>query len=299
MAVQRTIEGTAGTSGIRLSGFRLKPLARAAAIAATSGLLFACVWLYDSGLRDARYLDGWLLAIGMCFQVYFHIALKTAQLSPKAVMRWRTFHISLGYVLIAAFLSHSNLSLPDTALEWALWAGFIVIALSGAFGTYLSWSLKARHGMTAGFSFDRIPARRDEIAQTIHTAVTKAPSPSTDLPLPALPYDVWILDLYANHLRDFLHAPRHFTAHLVGSRSPAQRLLIEIDTLSRFVDAPRQEKLATIKDLVIEKDRLDFAHVYLLLTKGWLYVHVPVTYALIVVSVLHIVVVYAYASGAW
>lgn len=299
MAVQRTIEGAAGPSGLRISGFRLKPLARAAAIAAISGLLFACVWLYGSGLRDARYLDGWLLAIGMSFQVYFHIALKTAQLSPKAVVRWRTFHISLGYVLIAAFLSHANFTLPDTALEWALWTGFIFIALSGAFGTYLSWSLKARHGMSAGFNLDRIPIRREEIAQTIHAAVTKTPSPSTDLPLPALPYDVWILDLYANHLRDFLPAPRHFTAHLVGSRSPAQRLLNEIDTLSRFVDTPRQEKLAAIKDLVIEKDRLDFAHVYLLLTKGWLYVHVPVTYALIVLSVLHIVVVYAYASGAW
>lgn len=299
MVVRRAMANPAGGSSLRLSGLSVKPLARAALVAASSAALFTIVWLYGTGLRDARYFDGWLLASGMILQIYFHVAIKTAQLSPKAVVRWRTFHIFLGYVLIAAFLSHANFSLPDTGMEWALWIGFTLVAISGVFGTYLSWSLKARHGITTSLNFDRIPARRDEIAKEVYAAVTQGAAPSHDLPLPALPYDVWILDLYANHLRDFLQAPRHFTAHLLGSQNPAQRLIDEINTLSKFVDSGRQEKLTTIKDLVIEKDRLDFARVYLLLTKGWLFVHVPVTYGLIVMSVLHVVVVYAYSSGAW
>ena len=49
---------------------------------------------------------------------------------------------------------------------------------------------------------------------------------------------------------------------------------------------------------MVEKDRLDFARVYLGLTKGWLFVHVPVTYALIVLTVLHVVVVYAFSAGS-
>ena len=35
------------------------------------------------------------------------------------------------------------------------------------------------------------------------------------------------------------------------------------------------------------------------IAKGWLLVHVPVTYALVVLSVLHGVVVYAFSSRAW
>ncbi len=298
MAVRRAMQIPAG-SRVRLSGLSVRPFAKAAMIAASSVALFAAVWLYGAGLRDARYLDGWLLAAGMILQIYFHVALKTTRLSPKAVARWRAFHVLLGYVLIAAFLSHANFSLPDTGMEWALWLGLCLVAISGIFGTYLSWSLKARHGITSGFNFDRIPIRRDEIAKEVHAAVTQDAAPSHDLPLPDLPYDVWILDLYANHLRDFLQAPRHFTAHLLGAQNPGQRLIDEIEMLSRFVDPSRQEKLAAIKDLVIEKDRLDFARAYLLLTKGWLFVHVPVTYALVVISVLHVVVVYAYSSGAW
>ncbi|HEU0060903.1 MAG TPA: hypothetical protein VFR19_13570, partial [Hyphomicrobiaceae bacterium] len=98
-------------------------------------------------------------------------------------------------------------------------------------------------------------------------------------------------------LRDFFQGQRNFAAHLIGSQRPLKRLTDEIDNLSSYVDKQSQEKLAVIKNLVIEKDRLDFARVYLGLTKGWLFVHVPVTYALIVLTVLHVVVVYAFSSG--
>ena len=107
------------------------------------------------------------------------------------------------------------------------------------------------------------------------------------------------MDLYTNHLRDFFQGQRNFTAHLIGSQRPLKRLTDEIDNLSRYVDQQSQEKLAAIKNLVVEKDRLDFARVYLGLTKGWLFVHVPVTYALIVLTVLHVLVVYAFSSGTW
>jgi hypothetical protein len=69
--------------------------------------------------------------------------------------------------------------------------------------------------------------------------------------------------------------------------------------LMRYVDAEGQKKLRAIRELVVEKDRLDYARVYLGLTKGWLYVHVPVTYGLVVLTILHGIVVYAFSSGAW
>ena len=271
-------------------------------IAAISGGLFWLVWIYGNGLRDPRYLDGWVLAGGMALQIYFHIAIKTARLSPKAAMRWRKFHIFLGYALIAAFISHSDFSLPDTGFEWALWAGVVVVTLSGIFGTYLAWSLKTKRRIDENVSYERIPTLRAELARDVHAAVSKTDpaADQIDLPgLPGLPHNSWIVDLYANHLRDFFQGPRNFTAHLIGSQRPLKRLTDEIDNLSRYVDQQGQEKLAAIKNLVVEKDRLDFAHVYFGLTRSWLFVHVPVTYALIVLSVLHVLIVYAYSSGAW
>jgi hypothetical protein len=268
-------------------------------IAAISGGLLWLVWIYGNGLRDPRYLDGWLLAGGMSLQLSFHIAIKTASLPPKSAARWRKIHIFVGYLLIAAFISHSDFSLPDTGFEWALWVGFVLVTLSGIFGTYLAWSLQAKHGIDERIGYDRIPARRAELARDVHAAVAKTDPAAAAIALPAPPYDAWIVDLYTTHLRDFFQGPRNSAAHLIGSQRPLKRLTDEIDNLSSYVDKQSQEKLAAIRNLVVEKDRLDFARVNLGLTRGWLFVHVPVTYVLIVLTVLHVLVVYSFSSGAW
>ena len=106
-------------------------------------------------------------------QLAFHIAIKTASLPPKSAARWRRIHILIGYLLIAVFISHSDFSLPDTVFEWALWAGFVVVTLSGIFGTYLAWALRAKHGIDESLGYDRIPARGAELALAVHSVVAQ------------------------------------------------------------------------------------------------------------------------------
>ena len=296
---RRTSDASTGGRGSGSARYLAGQTIQGFLIAAISGGLLWLVWIYGNGLRDARYLDGWVLAGGMGLQLYFHIAIKTTSLSPKSAARWRKVHIFVGYLLIAAFISHSDFSLPDTGFEWALSVGFVLVTLSGIFGTYLAWSLKAKHGLDEGISYERIATRRVELARDVHAVVAIADPAATAIALPAPAHDAWIRDLYTTRLRDFFQGQRNFAAHLVGSQRPLKRLTDEIDNLSRYVDQRSQEKLAAIKNLVIEKDRLDFARVYLGLAKGWPFVHVPVTYALIVLTVLHVLVVYAFSSRAW
>ena len=287
-----------GGRGPGLTGYPISRTLQGLLIAAISGGLFWLVWIYANGLRDPRYLDGWVLAGGMALQVAFRIA-KAARMSPKSATRWRKIHIFAGYLVIAAFISHSGFTLPDTGFEWALWTGFVLVTMSGIIGTYLVWSLQAKRLTDEGVNYDRIPALRDELEIAFLRAVDEADPPAAAIDLPGLPHDAWIRDLYTTHLGDFFRGHRNFTAHLVGSQRPLKRLTDAIDNLSRYVDQQSQEKLAAIKSLVVEKDRLDFAQVSLGLTKGWLFVHVPVTYSLIVLSMAHILVVYAFSSGVW
>ena len=84
-------------------------------IAAISVGLFWLVAIYGNALRDPRYLDGWVLAGGMSLQLCFHIAIKRGGLSAKSAMRWRKVHIFFGYLLIAAFISHTDFSRPTPA----------------------------------------------------------------------------------------------------------------------------------------------------------------------------------------
>jgi hypothetical protein len=269
------------------------------ALAVISAAFFWLVWIYSNGLRDPRYLDGWLLASGMAIQVYFHVALKTSRLSPKAATSWRQIHIYVGYLLAALFVSHSDFSLPDTGLEWALWTGFVLITLSGIFGTYLSWSVKTKRLIDERTSYDRIPARRAEIAREAHAIAATADKDAAAIALPGLPFNEWILDLYTSHLHGFFKGSQNYVSHFIGSQRAVKRLTDEIENLERYVDKQGADKLMAIKDLVLEKDRLDFAHVHLGLMKTWLFIHVPVTYGMVVLIVLHVIVVYAFSSGVW
>ncbi len=299
LAGRRTPDGLIGARGSGLARHIVGQSMQGLLIAAVSGGLFWLVWIYGNGLRDPRYLDGWVLAGGMGVQLYFHFARKRGGLTPKSAMRWRKIHIFLGYLLVAAFILHSDFSLPDTAFEWALWVGFVLVALSGIFGTYLAWSLQTKRRIDESISYDRIPALRADLARAVHAVVAETDPAAAVIALPAPPYDAWIADLYVSHLRDFFQGQRNFAAHLIGSQRPLKQMTDEIDNLSRYIDQQRQAKLATIKELVVEKDRLDFARVYLGLTRAWLFVHVPITYALIVLVLVHILVVYAYSAGLW
>jgi hypothetical protein len=294
-----TSDASIGGRSLASARYLASQAVQALLIAAISGGFFWLVWIYGNALRDTSYLNGWVLAGGIVLQLYFHIAIKTGSLSPKSAMRWRKIHIFVGYLLIAAFISHTDFSLPDNGLEWALWAGFVLVTLSGIFGTYLAWSLKAKSGIDESVSYDRIPTRRAELAREIHAVVATTDPAAAAIALPAAPHDAWIRDLYTAHLREFFQGPRNFAEHLIGSRRPLKRLTDEIDNLSRYVDQRSQEKLAFVKNLVIEKDRLDFARVYLGLARAWLFVHVPATYSLTLLIVLHVLVVHAFSSRAW
>jgi hypothetical protein len=71
----------------------------------------------------------------------------------------------------------------------------------------------------------------------------------------------------------------------------------EIADLERRVNAPDRETLSSIKKLVTAKYDLDHQYTVQGLLHSWLFVHIPATYSLIVLSILHIAVVYAYSSG--
>jgi hypothetical protein len=274
-------------------------VAQAVAIATLAGLLWWIVAIYADGLRDPRHVDGWIMAAGIGAQIWFHLGRKTGSRSPRSAARWRRFHVFLGYLLILVFLSHSKFSLPDSAFEWGLWTSFVLVAASGVFGAYLSWFLQARLTTDERTTAERIPARRAELAREVRAAVTATDPKSAAIPLPSLPHDEWIRDFHTTRLRDFFAGHRNVAAHLVGSRRPLKHLMTEMDNLATYLDRTGENKLAYIRTLVIEKDQLDVLATYHALTRGWLLVHVPATYALVVLVVLHVLVVHAFSAGAW
>lgn len=264
-------------------------LRNAARTAAAIAALYGLVWFYDTTLRDPRFLDGWTLTAGCLAQLLFSARRKLPLAPLGRVTPWMQAHIYTGYFLVAAFAFHTQFELPDGVLESALWGLFLILVLSGMIGAYLSRVVPAKLAQGGRqIAFEDIPAAQFELARRVDDLALGAADGTGSLS---------ISDLYATSLHGFLNGPRNILAHLKRSNRTVRRVCDEIDSANPYLDAGGKETLQSIRGLVVEKDELDDQYAHQLLLKGWLFVHIPATYGMIVLALVHIAVVYAYAAG--
>ena len=70
-----------------------------------------------------------------------------------------------------------------------------------------------------------------------------------------------------------------------------------MDSLERYLNADDRERLAELRYLVERKDELDFAYALQGAMKFWLFIHVPLTGALLIGMLVHTVLVHAFSGG--
>ena len=252
--------------------------------------MFWFVGQYETALRDPRFLDGWILAGGMLAQLTYHIRKQLPALTLGRAASWLKLHVYAGYFVVAAFLLHTSFSLPETSLEWVLWILFVIVATSGVLGLYLTRAIPARlqHVSSDQITFEQIDAARAKLAGEVDSLMLNSVKSAASASLS---------DYYADHLYGYFRRPQHVAAHLAGSHYPLQAMCDELDRLENQPNAKAGEILEKLKAYVIAKFDLDQQYALQGLQHAWLFVHIPATYCLIAMSVLHTMVVYAYSSG--
>lgn len=252
--------------------------------------LYAVINFYSTALRDPRFLDGWILTGCMFVQLLFHVRKKFPASPVGKAATWLKVHVYLGYVVVAAFLIHTSYSWPETWFELALWALFVLVVSSGLVGLYLTSSipgkLHQRHGEQ--LTFQQIPTARLNLFREVNALVLESVSPQGSPE---------ISQYYATRLRSYFRKPQNLRAHLSGSRRPLEQICGEITDLERRANSTGRKILSSLKKLVIAKYDLDHQYTIHGLLNSWLFIHIPATYSLIVLSILHVAVVYAYSSG--
>ena len=74
-------------------------------------------------------------------------------------------------------------------------------------------------------------------------------------------------------------------------------MLASLRALDRYLDDNERALRKRLEELVLVKDDLDFHYANQAALKYWLFVHIPLTYSLLVLCLLHAFVVYVF-SGA-
>jgi hypothetical protein len=258
-----------------------------------TGVVITCViWvtqIYDASLRNPRFLDGWILATAMSVQLLLHLFRKQLLRQPGNESTWVEFHIYTGIFVAAVFATHTTHSLPDTAFELVLWAFFVLVVSSGMLGVYVTRAIPHRleeHGER--LVLERIPVLRSELARraAVLSYQSRAHTESSA-----------ILDVYLRILHDFFKRTRNVWHHLRSSRRPIKQLMFELDAVEADLDQDLLAAMQEIKSLVEHKNRLDFQYAHEGVLRVWLFIHVPSTYGLLVLSVVHVLSIYAFRSG--
>lgn len=273
-----------------MTTFRARRLRFVASAVLAGGLLAWLNWLYDLSLRDASFLSGWILVACLVFLTLFNVRKKLPVLPLISASLWLQLHIYVGLLTSFVFLMHTSWRLPQGPFEKVLWLIFVVLSLSGLFGLLLSRALPnliRQRGERV--LFERIPGFRAELAREAQGlaewSVTESNSNA-------------IASYFAGRLQTFFQGPRNFFAHLQGTVEPLNKLQAEMASLQRYMDPDERAILEEIEERVVLKDDLDRQYALQFVLKAWLFVHIPLTYMLLVLSLCHVVLVYAFSMGS-
>ncbi|HEX3889995.1 MAG TPA: hypothetical protein VHX90_04000 [Verrucomicrobiae bacterium] len=251
----------------------------------------AALWLhtkYSRALPDYAFLTGWILFAAMLVLTFFNARKKLAFLSLGKAETWLQIHIYLGFFTVVLFLIHLNFQMPRGWFEITLASLFALVTASGVFGLFFSRTLPRRLAMRGGeVIFEKIPALRHAMKIEAENLALGADAKS---PL--------IAEFYTKRLAPFFAGPRDFWMHLVESSRLVNSLTAELDDLRRFASETERATLEKLSALVRKKDGLDYHRSLQLALKLWLFVHIPLTYGLLVFTALHIVLVFGFSGGA-
>ena len=273
-----------------MNSFAGRRLRNVALVALTTGAVVTTNHIYDVSLRDAAFFNGWLLTGTMAFLTLMNLRKKLPVLSFVSVATWLQLHIYIGLLSAVLFFVHAGLRAPRGALDIGLWLGSVGLFASGIIGILLSRHLPHRiSGCGERVLFERIPSLCAQLTHQAQELALKSVGQSGSST---------IADFYVAQLDGYLRRPRHFWSHVLDRHRPLRHMQTLIAELKQYQDAEGRVILNEIAELVESKHQLDRQYAYSLVLKGWLFVHVPLTYGVVLLAAAHILAAYALASGA-
>ncbi len=253
-------------------------------------LILISDWIARGALMQTAYISGWAMLALMLLLAAYNLRKKLSVIPLFSSSAWLQVHVYAGVVSVVVFVVHIGYVMPNGGLEILLGVLYLGVAASGLVGLVLTRALPPRiNSRGENVIFERIGAIRQQLREQAEVLALESVNAGNVTA---------ISQLYQDRLLRFFAGPQNLWSHLGQSRRRRQALLGEIDALRRYVKESDRESLTQIAELVCLKDDLDYRYACQCALKGWLFVHSPLTYGLLLVMGVHIVVVYAFSGGA-
>jgi hypothetical protein len=252
--------------------------------------IFYAHTIYAPILPRIIFIYGWLLFFLIVILSLYNARKKLPFLPLGTAENWLQFHIYAGLLTIVLFAFHIRFRFPNGWFDGILFSLYWLVTLSGIFGLVVAKVIPKRLTSRGGEAlYERIPMIRRSLQEQAETLALKSIPEAQSTTL---------ADFYLRHLKTFFDRPQNFWLHLFEVRSPLNSLVNKIGDLNRFLDEKERGVADKLADLVRQKDGLDYQRTLQITMKAWLFVHIPLTYSLLIFSVIHIVIVFAFSGGA-
>ena len=253
-----------------------------------SAVLWWIIRVTSVSLNDAQWLSGWILTGLMALLVLYNTRKKISFLPMGSNRVWLQIHIYTGVVTLALFLIHIKWRFPNGLLEVVLSLVFIAICLTGIVGIIMSrrFSRRLTH-LGEQVLFERIPAFSARIKQEAEDLVRESVDETESTTL---------ADFYSKNLSKFFNRPNATFGHLMDSNRHYFRLRNELIAHERYLNGPEKEFAERMQGLLEQKNNLDYQYALQRALKGWLFIHIPLSYSLVLIILAHIVLVYGFGA---
>ncbi len=258
--------------------------------AAAAALVWSVAALRDRALRPSSFLSGWSLLALVLFLSGYALRKKVPVIPLGSAATWLRFHAWAGLLGIAVYGVHTGFRLPQGQMEATLATLFLAVSASGVLGLFLSRVVPARLARKGQeVVFERIPWHLRDVRRRAEDLMLASVGVANQRTL---------ADYYQRRLHRFFARPRNYWKHVVQSNRHARAIMTELRDLDRYLNDAEKRMSADLLKLVWEKDDLDYHHALQGTLKAWLFVHVPLTCALLVFAALHAFVALAFTGGA-
>jgi hypothetical protein len=199
-------------------------------------------------------------------------------------------HLYVGIGTAAVFVMHAGAGLPAGILDGTLAAIYVLTVVSGVIGLYLTRTIPAQLARVGEeFVYERISIDRRKVRHQAREVVLQSISASGATTL---------ADFYASRLFDFFGRSRGLLYFLRPTTTRRRALMREMQDLRRYLADQEQVACEKLFALVRRKDDLDFHEARQRILKLWLFFHIGLTYALVLLALVHGLLAHAFSGGA-
>lgn len=255
---------------------------------AFAGMLWA-VRYNDLCLENVSFMTGWLLMICIIILIAFNWRKQLSIFKLGRASSWLQFHIYVGWLTGLVFMLHLGFKLPNGWMETMLATTFCLVFISGVVGLMLTRVLPqslARKGEHV--IYERIPGLQLRLRRRAENLVLDAVQDTQSST---------IADFYNRELVDFFAQPSNFWQHVWGSGRFLHRLDESMTVMHPYLNERERGFFERLKQLVQQKDQLDAHYAGGAVLKYWLFVHIPLSYSLLVLALIHALIVHAFVGG--